>query len=390
LGRGREEELADYKIFSADSHVSEPGDLWVQRIDKELQFRAPRLESRERDGKLQDFWIYEGFPPHPVGVGLGAAGRDGPGTSSFRDAGKGYADALAGGWDPAERLKDQDIDGVVGEVLHTTLCFRLFWLEDPELQRACFRVYNDWLSEYCSYSPQRLIGVPLISLFDIKEAVAELRRTAKMGLHGAMIWLSPPASVPPYSSEFYDEFWAEAQALDMPIILHEITGGSWESRLSAAAYWREDHSLSGLVRPHEVQRTLATLILAGVLERFPELRVISAENGTDWLPYYVGRLSRVKGGTTSFGARLSLKPIEYLRRQVNFTFIDEPHAVENRELVGIDNLMFATDYPHTASTWPKSREIVQRDMGSLPEEEQRKLIHDNVLKLFKIEARVLA
>jgi len=382
--------LSDYKIFSADSHVSEPGDLWVQRIDKEFQFRAPRLESRERNGKMEDFWLYEGFPPHPVGIGLGAAGRDGPGAASFRDAGKGYADALPGGWDPAERLKDQDIDGVAGEVLHTTLCFRLFWLEDPRLQRACFRVYNDWLSEYCSYSPRRLIGVALISLFDIQEAVAELRRAAEMGLRGAMIWLSPPASMPPYSSPFYDEFWAEAQALDIPIVLHEITGGAWESRLSAAAYWREDHSLSGLVRPHEVQRTLATLILSGVLERFPMLRINSAENGTDWLPYYVGRLSRLRSGATSYPTLLSLRPIEYFRRQVYFTYIDEPHAVQNRDLVGVDNLMFATDYPHTASTWPKSQQIVQRDMTSIPDEDKRKLIHDNVLKFFKIPAPVPA
>jgi predicted TIM-barrel fold metal-dependent hydrolase len=380
----------DCNIFSADSHVSEPGDLWVQRIDKDLRFRAPRLESRERDGKMQDFWIYEGFPPHPVGVGLGAAGRDGPGAGSFREAGKGYADALPGGWDPGERLKDQDVDGVVGEVLHTTLCFRLFWLEDPKLQRACFRVYNDWLSEYCSYSPRRLIGVPLISLYDVKEAVAELRRAAKLDLRGAMIWLSPPASVPPYSSNYYDEFWAEAQALDTPVILHEITGGSWESRLSAAAYWREDHSLSSLVRPHEVQRTLATLIMSGVLERFPSLKINSAENGTDWLPYYAGRLSRMKGGVTSYPTHLSLRPIDYFRRQVYFTYIDEPHAVQNRDLVGVDHLMFATDYPHTASTWPKSQAIVQRDMALVSEQDQRKLIHDNVVKLFKVEAPVPA
>src|SRR6266536_2662131 len=125
--------MADYKIFSADSHVSEPGDLWVERIDKEYQFRAPRLERRERHGKLQDFWIYEGFPPHSVGVGLGAAAYA-RGGELFREGERGYGDALPGGWDPAERIKDQDIDGVDGEIIHTTLGFRLFWLQDPGLQ----------------------------------------------------------------------------------------------------------------------------------------------------------------------------------------------------------------------------------------------------------------
>lgn len=377
---------ADYKIFSADSHVSEPGDLWVQRIDREFRFRAPRLEQRERDGRLQDVWLYEGFPPHPVGVGLGAAGRDG---ESFRAAGKGYAEALPGGWDPAERLKDQDIDGVEGEVLHTTLAFRLFWLQDAKLQRACFRVYNDWLSEYCSFSPRRLVGVPLISLYDVDEGVAELRRAARLGLRGAMIFLSPPAPCPPYTSKLYDPFWAAAEEMDMPLVLHEITGGA-ESRLSPSSYWDENQSLGAIVQPHEAQRTLAQLILSGVLERFPRLKVISAENGTDWLPWWIGRLERSARRAGSYPTRLSLTPVEYYRRQIYFTYIDEPHAVENRERIGVDRLMFATDYPHSASTWPRSQRVVERDTAAMQPEVRRQLIHDNVLSVFNIPAPVLA
>ena len=127
--------MADYKPYSADSHVSEPGDLWVSRIDKEFQFRAPRLERRERNGRMEDFLIYEGYPPHPVSVGLAAAAGDHD-AAAFRDRGGGYADARPGGWDPTARLKDQDLDGMEGEVLHTTLAFRLFWLQDAALQRA--------------------------------------------------------------------------------------------------------------------------------------------------------------------------------------------------------------------------------------------------------------
>ena len=383
--------MAELKIFSADSHVSEPGDLWVQRIDKEFQFRAPRVERRERNGRMQDLWVYEGFPPHPVGVGLGAAARTGPGTSTFRDQDKGYAEALPGGWDPAQRIKDMDQDGVEGEILHTTLGFRLFWVQDPKLLRACFQVYNDWLSEFCSYSPQRLIGVPLISLYDIEEARQELRRAAKMGLRGAMIWLTPPAGYPAYTSQIYDPFWAECQELDMPLVLHEITGGA-ESRLSPSSYWDPNLSLAAMIRAHEPQRTIAQLIMSGVVERFPRLKFISAENGLDWLPWYISRVKRARGGTTSFGATLTMEPIEYFYRNFLFTYINDPDAVGNREIIGIDNLMFATDYPHSASTWPNSQEIVQRDTTTyeLSAEEKRKLIHDNVLKVFNIAAPVLA
>jgi len=380
--------MADGKIFSADSHVSEPGDLWVQRIDKEFQFRAPRLERRERHGKMQDFWIYEGFAPHAVGVGLGAAARDG-GSFSFREQEKGYADALPGGWDPVERLKDQDIDGVEGEVLHTTLAFRLFWLTDPKLQRACFRVYNDWLSEYCSHSPRRLIGVPLISLYDVSKGAAELRRAQKFGLHGAMIWLSPPASCPPYTSTVYDPFWAEAEEAGAPIVLHGITGGA-ESRLSLSSYWDENISLGAITLPHEAQRTLGQIILSGVLERFPRLKIICAENGTDWVPWFLGRLEKAGRRASSYPTKLSLTPIEYYRRQVYFTYIDEPEAVENRELIGLDNLMFATDYPHSASTFPKSQEIVARDTAAMTADVKRKLIHDNTVKVFDLPSPVPA
>ena len=383
--------MAEVKIFSADSHVSEPGDLWVQRIDKELQFRAPRMEQRERNGRLQDFFIYEGFPPHPVAIGLGAASRtagseDGN-PEAFRAAGRGYSDARPGGWDPAARLQDQDVDGVVGEVLHTTLAFRLFWMSDANLQRACFRVYNDWLSEFCSYSPHRLVGVPLISLTDIHEAVAELERSAKLGLRGAMIWLSPPAPYPSYASPHYDPFWAAAQEMDMPIVLHENTGGA-ETRLSPSSYWDENMSLGSIVRPHEVQRTLGQMILSGVLERFPGLKVVSTENHTDWLPWFVGRVARVR--SASYPTKLSLKPIEYLRRQVSFTYIDEPEAVQCRDLVGAENLLFSTDYPHSAATWPHSQEVVERDTADLPPDVTRKLIHDNALRVFSIPAPVLA
>lgn len=365
-------------IVSADSHVSEPGDLWVQRLDHEYRFRAPRLEQRERDGKVQDFWVYEGWPPHPVGVGLGAAALN---HHSFREEGKGYSDALPGGWDPVARLKDQDVDGVVAEVLYTTLGFRLYWLRDAALMNACFRVYNDWLSEFCSEAPDRLFGLALISLMDIPSANAELRRARNLGHRGAMIPLSPAPGCPPYTSEAYDGFWATAQDLDITLVLHENTGGA-ESRLSPSSYWDPLMSTGPIVRPHEIQRSLAQMLISGVFERFPNLRVVSAENGTDWLPWFINRIARLST-RTNFPTRLSMRPIEYLRRNVAFTYIDEPEAVENIELIGEDNLMFSTDYPHTASTWPKSRQIVDRDFAHLSMSLRDKIVHDNTLAVFR-------
>jgi predicted TIM-barrel fold metal-dependent hydrolase len=197
-----------------------------------------------------------------------------------------------------------------------------------------------------------------------------------------MIYLSPPAPCPPYSSLAYDGFWAEAQDLDMTMVLHENTGGA-ETRLSPSSYWDENMSLGSIVRPHEVQRTLGMLILSGVMERFPNLRFVSAENGSDWLPWFIRRVERARSG--SYPTPLSLKPIEYLQRQVSFSYIDEPEAVEARDIVGVDRLMFSTDYPHSASTWPNSQAVVERHMVRVSDEDRRKILHDNVLHIFGIK-----
>lgn len=374
--------MVDYKLFSADSHVTEPADLWVERIDRQFSFRAPRVVPLEKDGRVQDFMIYEGYPPHPVEPGIGAAGRErGGGNGEFKA--RSYHEALPGGWNPAVRLDDQDTDGVDGEIIHPTLGFRMFWLKDAALQRACFRVYNDWLAEMCSYAPSRLFGVPLISLYDIDLACEELRRVNKLGLKGAMIWQQPPADFKPYSDPYYDPFWATAQDLDAPIALHGITGHG-ESRYSIA-YWNPESILGNVTRHHEIERTLALLILSGVLERFPRLKVISVENHTDWLPVWMNRLDgSIRRAPATFPTKLTMTPLEYFHRQVYVTYINETDAVGKRELIGLDNLMWSSDYPHSASTWPKSQDIVARDFDGLPEEHRRKIVRANALRLFDL------
>jgi predicted TIM-barrel fold metal-dependent hydrolase len=135
-------------------------------------------------------------------------------------------------------------------------------------------------------------------------------------------------------------------------------------------------------------RVLGQLILSGVCERFPNLKVISEENGTDWLPFFVGRLAKMVS-KTSYPTPLSMKPIEYFRRNIGFTYINEPHVVENRELLGPDKLMFATDFPHRASIWPNSLKVVERDTAGLPAEVRQALIFDNAIKAFNLPAPAL-
>src|SRR5690348_3741706 len=166
--------MDNISIVSADSHVVEPADLWVERIDHKYRESAPRVVQQE--GK----WLIvaPGGVAFPV-AGQFAAGKRG---EELREhLGKGYEAGRPSGWDPSLRIADQEADGVKAEVLYTSNGLALFSIQDPELQRACFKVYNDWLAEYCAVNPKRLIGVALISILDIPEAVKEMERCAKIG-----------------------------------------------------------------------------------------------------------------------------------------------------------------------------------------------------------------
>ena len=378
--------MDERKLVSADSHVNEPGDLWVERIDQAFRDRAPRVVDNLPGRQPGSYLVLEDIPPIHLTQGLGAGKKPEELPTFFQQT--TYKDARRGGWDPAERLKDMEMDGVEAEVIYTTLGFRQFWFKDAALQQACFRAYNDWLAEYCSYAPKQLAGLALISLYDIEEAVRELQRCRQMGLKGAMIWASPPEDRP-YSAPLYDPFWAAAQDLRMPLSLHAITGMGPESQ-ATRAMGREiqpvDRFLRGVTGADEVKRTLTVFIFSGVLERFPGLKLVSAENNVGWLPFVIQRWDQAHATSRYMQTTpLKLRPSEYFHRQVYATFIDDAVGVENRHQIGIDNIMWSSDYPHTASTWPHSRDIIARDFKAAPETEKWKIVRENVIALYDLD-----
>ena len=154
------------RLISADSHVNEPSDLWQTRLDSKFRDRAPYITRNEKGKGF--LFVVPGVLVTQIAGGF-AAGKSGHELREHMS--KGYEAARPGGWDPAERIKDQEIDGVQAEVIYTTLGARLFGLQDAEFQCACFRAFNGWLAEFCSYDPRRLAGIGLIPLGDIGEAI---------------------------------------------------------------------------------------------------------------------------------------------------------------------------------------------------------------------------
>jgi uncharacterized protein len=377
--------MAELHLISADSHVMEPADFWQKRLDQKFRDRSPQVVERP-DGKGYQFTA-PGISPFPVAGGFGT-GRSG---QELRDhMKKGYEAARPSGWDPVERIKDQDIDGVEAEVLYTTLGMPLFGLDDPDLQRACFHVYNQWLAEFCSHNPKRLIGTALISLEDIALGIKELEQCAKQGLKGAMIWGAPPKEQP-YSSQVYDPFWQAASDSRMPLSLHVITGkgkGSDLSKVGDALTGGPARVSMGEVYAnliHEVQQSLSSIIFGGVLERFPKLIIVSAENDVGWIPHYMYRLDHAWEKFNAIMPNpLPMKPSEYIRRQMFATFQDDPVGPAAYKLFGPTNYMWASDFPHTDSTWPDSRKVVERDFAGVPEDVKRKIVFDNARALYNI------
>lgn len=372
-------------IVSADSHMVEPGDLWKTRLDARFRDRAPEVIRHPKSNTL--LFVAEGTAPFPVASGF-AAGRSGEELKEFLS--QGYEAARPSGWDPVERIKDQEIDGVDAEVLYPTLGMMLFSVPDADLQRACFTAYNAWLAEFCRHEPKRLYGIGLVSLEDVALAVEDVERIAQQGMRGAMIWGSPPEDRP-YGDRAYDPFWQAVSEHGLPVSLHIITGrGRHAERLGRTAEKRTAvRRNAGVVYAtvtHEIQESLAALVFGGVLERFPELRIVSAENDVGWLPHFMYRMDH---GFEKYGAmlpeKLSMRPSEVVSRQVLATFQDDPVGAATWKLFGEHNYMWASDFPHSDSTFPESHAWIDKNFDGVPDAVRRRIVYANAVELYRMD-----
>lgn len=379
--------MTKLKVISADSHVLEPDNFWVDRVDQKFRDRAPKVVERT-DGKPGYVLVAPTIDPFPIG---GAYAMGATNEKLRAHMSKGYENAPPGGWDPVERIVNQDQDNVLAEVLYATLAMPLFRLTDGDLQRECFRVYNDWMAEFCAHNPERLIGNGLISLEDIPLAVRELERCAKLGLRGVQIWSSAPEDRP-YDLPEYDAFWRAAETLDMPLSMHAVTGRSREStmvpdpetgflRSVAARSIMEQATLGS----HEIQRTIMAFVFGGILARFPGLKIVSVENNIGWIPFFIRCMEKGYGKYKAIVPNATpLSPREYLQRQFFATFENDAIGMASYQMFGVDNYMWASDFPHRNTTWPNSHQVIAENFADVPADVKDKIVYGNVAKLFKI------
>jgi uncharacterized protein len=373
--------MADYTLISADSHFVEPPKMWAERLDQKFRDRAPHAIKLE--GKPGEYLVCEDMAPAPLAAFF-SAGVPPQQMAEFMK--RGFDEAPPAVHNPAERIKDQDRDNVSAEVIYTSMGMPLFGLEDAELRAACFRAFNDWATDYCQYDLKRLVPLGLITLEDIPAAVAELQRIKKRGMAGAMIWGEAPADRP-YSHPDYEAFWAAAQDLDMSLSLHILTGAKGTAGHASKVLnpnMKGVEFMTGVISMiHPIERSLTALIIGGVLERYPRLKIVSAENDVAWIPFFLYRIDKyaLRGIST---LKLAMKPSDYVKRQVYATFINDPIFMNLLEFYPADNIMWSSDYPHGQATFPHSQDYVNEHLSRVPEPDRCKIVRDTAAKLYNL------
>ena len=371
--------MAVNPLISSDSHIIEPPDLWTERIEPEFRERAPRVV-REEGG---DWWYIDGKPSMSF---LGAQTGDRfekDATELMLEA--RFEQVRPAAYDPRRYLEENASDGVMGQVLYPSEALMAYGIPDPALCSAAMRAYNDYIAEFCSEDRGRLKGIALLNVDDPDEAVRELARCRELGLAGAMISVLPPADRG-YDHPMYEPLWSAAVDLDMPLSMHVATGRERASvvpqestvRVSEAAFYLQDHF---------VRKSLGEMIFAGVFERHPKLRVGSIEHEVSWVPFFLFQMDycytdRPLRGDWHRFADPDARPSHFFRSNCFVSFQEDAVGVRVRDVVGLNTLMWGSDYPHTEATFPRSRKITAEILADVPEDEQALILRDNVSKLY--------
>lgn len=368
-------------IISADSHVMEPPGTYIDRIDHKYRDRAPRVVFTPDRG---DTYVIDGMTDTiPMGL-VAAAGKTAEelGVAAVKAR---FEDLHRGGWDPVARIADQDRDGVYAEIIYPSVGMVLCNHPDADYKKACFDAYNLWISEYCDSNRERLLGCGQTTMRSPQEGIEDLRRIKQMGLRGVMMPGFP--ELEDYDSPIYDEFWAAAVELGLPLSFHILTSRDGVSGKGAFGLTRGPKLNGFMTIIRGCQDIMGTLIFGAVFERHPKLKIVCVEADAGWVPHYMYRLDHAfkRHRYWLTAGKLSKMPSEYFRENIYVTFQDDWVAFKVMDLCNPRRLMWANDFPHSDSTWPHSQALLQEHAAGLDTEHKNWLLHDNVAALYGVQ-----
>ncbi len=375
---------ASYGFISVDDHVPEPPDLWTSRLDAtRWGDRIPHVE-RQSDGSER--WFVDGRPLSLPGVALvGAAMPDRTREPQRWDEVPRVAAS------PSERLRAMDVDGVDYSVLYPTvsgLAGETFGsLTDPELELACVRAYNDWIVEEWAAASQRYVPQCIVPLAPIDAAVGEMQRAARLG-HRGLVYPAAPMmlrDLPHINEPDYDPIWATCQDLDWPVCFH--AGSAKATQFPAYEGFSPGlaAAMEGITRPASSILVVANFLYSRILSRFPRLKVVFAETSLAWGAYELELADHQFERQRLHMEGYEHTPSELFHRQCYFTGWFDRTGVQTRSYIGIDNILWSSNFPLATSTWPESGAFIERCFAGVPEPERQQMLWGNAARLYHLK-----
>lgn len=375
----------DYSRISADSHIDlcwMPPDLFVSEATPAMRDRMPYVA----DGPDGPYWTSKNGISFGLKNGVGPAGMkyvpgqharaDLMAATNLYEDGKNDIRRIS---DPHLRLKDMQSDGVDAEVIYGILGAATR-LADHEASTEMFRIYNNWLADFCGHYPDRHLGLACLPYGDIDAAVAEIRRVADTGLRG--IELSCSWDMEPMYHPCWEPLWQAVDEVGLPLHFHTFPAVPVDKLMNLdgpskrAAFFTV---VSGFQM--NLVNIIAAIIGGGVLERYPNVRIALGESGIGWLPYALDRMDfEWEDRFQDLG--LTMKPSDYWKRQCKATFQFDTIGLKMIDDIGVETLMWGSDYPHGDGVWPESSKYIDQQFGHLPDDVRHKITCENAGKFY--------
>jgi len=372
----------DAQIISVDDHVIEHPRVWLDRVPSKFGDAIPRIERME-DGN--DWWIYEGKQAGNFALNA-VAGKP---REEFGLEPRTYDDMRPGCHDIHERVKDMDIEGVWAEVAFPNMpgfAGRVFEEStDMELALACTRAYNDWiLDEWCAAVPGRQIPVVILPYWDIDASVKELQRTAEKGARTySFLELPHMRGFPSYHTDHWDPLLAATQEANMAISVHFGSTGASDMIPPEGGHGGGVNINRITVMGLNSAFAMTQMLTSKMFLKFPKLRFALSEGGIGWMPYLLERIDYVWDRHRWYNdINREIPPSELFKDHIFGCFIYDDAGIEARHRIGVDQIMFESDYPHSDSNWPHTRKMLAASLADVPDDEARKIVELNARRVY--------